>query len=46
MKMVKNHPELRHKVIPVLDQYKAHWDEEIQQRSCEYLKMLERAGED
>ena len=44
--MVKNSPELRHKVIPVLEQYKDHWDEELQQRACEYLKMLERAGED
>lgn len=46
MKMVKNNPELRHRVVPVLTQYKDHWDEELQQRSCEYLKMLERAAED
>ena len=46
MKMVKNSPELRHIVIPLLNKYKDHWDEDLQQRACEYLKMLDRASED
>lgn len=46
MKMVKNSPELRHTVIPLLNKYKDHWDEDLQQRACEYLKMLDRASED
>lgn len=46
MKMVKNSPELRHIVIPLLTKYADHWDEDLQQRACEYLKMLERASED
>lgn len=27
-------------------QFADHWDEELQQRACEYQKMLERAAED
>ena len=44
--MVKNSPELRHIVIPLLTKYQDHWDEDLQQRACEYLKMLDRASED
>jgi hypothetical protein len=41
MKMVKNYPPLEGKVTTLMTQYKDHWDEELQQRACEYLQMLE-----
>jgi hypothetical protein len=46
MKMLKNCPELRPQVATILSQYSDHWDEELQQRACEYQRMLERADED
>lgn len=46
MKMVRNCPELTTQVINVLAQYKIHWDEELQQRACEYICMLQKAKED
>jgi hypothetical protein len=46
MKMLKNAPELKNQVQGILQSYQDHWDEELQQRACEYLKMLERAQED
>ncbi|CDW83693.1 ap-2 complex subunit alpha-2-like [Stylonychia lemnae] len=45
MKMLKNHPPLRAQVVPLLEQYKDYWDEDIQQRVCEYLAMLELSDE-
>lgn len=41
MKMVKNYPPLEGKVVTIMTQYQDHWDEELQQRACEYLQMLE-----
>jgi hypothetical protein len=46
MKMLKNAPELKMQVQGILQSYSDHWDEELQQRACEYSKMLERAQED
>jgi AP-2 complex subunit alpha len=46
MKMLKNCPALKPNVVTVLEQYKDHWDEELQQRACEYLTMIERASQD
>ena len=41
MKMIKLQPDLKDDVVPILEQYRDHWDEDLQQRSCEYLFMLE-----
>ena len=46
MKMLKNCPELKSQVVTILSQYSDHWDEELQQRACEYQRMLDRADED
>lgn len=46
MKMVKNCPELKNEVVPVLNQYKDHWDEELQQRACEYIYMIDKSAQD
>jgi hypothetical protein len=32
--------------LPLLNQYKDFWDEDIQQRVCEYLAMIELAETD
>ena len=41
MKMLRHSPSLKKSVVPILQQYKDFWDEEIQQRVCEYLTMIE-----
>ena len=46
MKMLKNSPSLKKSIIPILQQYKDFWDEDIQQRVCEYLAMIELAESD
>jgi hypothetical protein len=46
MKMMRTTPALKSQVVPILNQYKDFWDEEIQQRVCEYLTMLELAETD
>lgn len=43
MKMIKLDDSLKHDVRPILSQYKDHWDEDLQQRSCEYLFMLDQS---
>lgn len=45
MKMLKNCPALKPQVVPLLEQYKDYWDEDIQQRVCEYLAMLDLSEE-
>eukprot|EP00347_Sterkiella_histriomuscorum_P016610 403352528 len=45
MKMLKNCPALKSQVVPILEQYKDYWDEDIQQRVCEYLAMLDLSEE-
>ena len=44
MKMTRNAPEIKPQVIEVFENYKKHFNCELQTRSCEYLKMLEMAG--
>lgn len=46
MKMIRNCPQLKGSIVPIFEQYQDHWDEDIQQRVCEYLSMLKRAEED
>ena len=41
MKMTRNAPEIKPQVIEVFENYKKHFNCELQTRSCEYLKMLE-----
>ena len=43
MKMLKVQPTLKNEVKPILTQYQDHWDEDLQQRSCEFLYMLEHS---
>ena len=44
--MVRNCPDLQTSVMNLLNNYKNHWDEELQQRACEYAYMLTAAKED
>ena len=46
MKMVKNEPSIQQSVLSVLTQYQDHWDEELQQRACEYITMLDKSASD
>jgi hypothetical protein len=49
MKMTRHSAELRPDARKIFEHYRDHWDIEIQQRSCEYLMMLdvqEKAGSD
>ena len=46
MKMLKHSPSLKQQIVSILKQYKDFWDEDIQQRVCEYLTMLEIADTD
>lgn len=46
MKMLKHAPELKGLIIPVMKQYQQFWDEDIQQRVCEYLVMIELSDSD
>ena len=46
MKMIRSKPSLKAQVVPLLQQYRDFWDEDIQQRVCEYLAMLEIAESD
>lgn len=46
MKMMRTTPALKSQVLPLLNQYKDFWDEDIQQRVCEYLAMIELAETD
>lgn len=39
--MLKNSPSLKPQILPIFEQYKDYWDEDIQQRVCEYLTMIE-----
>lgn len=43
MKMLKIQPDLSNEVRPILAQYQDHWDEDLQQRACEYMFMLEQS---
>lgn len=43
MKMLKNCPALTEKIYGVLMSYQEHWDEELQQRACEYIEMLKQS---
>ena len=40
MKMTKHSTEVKAEARKVFEQHADHWDIEIQQRACEYLKML------
>jgi hypothetical protein len=44
--MLKNAPELKSKIVPIMKQYQQFWDEDIQQRVCEYLVMIELSESD
>lgn len=46
MKMIRNCPQLKDVVVPIFESYKDYWDEDVQQRVCEYLKMLEKGEND
>jgi hypothetical protein len=46
MKMMRTTPALKAQVLPLLNQYKDFWDEDIQQRVCEYLAMIDLAETD
>ena len=46
MKMLRATPSLKKQIVPILQQYKDFWDEEIQQRVCEYLTMIEVSEQD
>ena len=46
MKMLRSCKSLKKQVIPLFKQYKDFWDEDIQQRVCEYLAMIEIAESD
>jgi hypothetical protein len=46
MKMLNACPSLKKQIVPLFKQYKDFWDEDIQQRVCEYLAMLEIAETD
>jgi len=41
MKMLKLCPGLKNEIRPILAQYKEHWDEDLQQRACEYMYMID-----
>ena len=41
MKMLSASPALKKQIVPILKQYRDFWDEDIQQRVCEYLTMIE-----
>lgn len=43
MKMLKIQPDLSNEVRPILTQYQDHWDEDLQQRACEYIYMLDQS---
>ena len=46
MKMMKHSPALKKVIVPILSQYKDFWDEDIQQRVCEYLTMIQLSESD
>jgi AP-2 complex subunit alpha len=46
MKMLRTTKSLKKQIVPILKQYKDFWDEDIQQRVCEYLAMIEIAEAD
>lgn len=46
MKMLRATPSLKKQIVPILQQYKDFWDEDIQQRVCEYLTMIEVSEQD
>jgi hypothetical protein len=43
MKMLKVQSTLKNEIRPILTQYQDHWDEDLQQRACEYLYMLDHS---
>jgi len=44
MKMMKYYPDLKHEIRPVISQFQDHWDEELQQRACEYIYMMDQSN--
>lgn len=45
IKMTKHSTEITEQVKQVLESHQDHWDIELQQRACEYLKMIEFRGQ-
>lgn len=45
MKMLRSCPALKVQVVNILEQYRDYWDEDIQQRVCEYLAMIDLSEE-
>ena len=41
MKFTRHSDEVRAEARKVFEQHRDHWEIEIQQRACEYLKMLD-----
>lgn len=46
MKMLRSAPPLTSAVYQLLQNYREHWDAELQQRACEYIAMLELSKDD
>ena len=46
MKMLRSAPTLTSPVYTLLQNYREHWDAELQQRACEYIAMLELSKDD
>mmetsp|Transcript_20300 Transcript_20300/g.19229 ORF Transcript_20300/g.19229 Transcript_20300/m.19229 type:complete len:159 (+) Transcript_20300:772-1248(+) len=46
MKLALQCPSVKVKVISVFEQYQDYWEEDIQQRACEYLAILKLSEQD